>query len=258
MGSSQNTALAKVDSRAIVSAEAKHPAPLRGDFSAMARRRFQRGSVFERGKRERVWVGRWREDVIGPDNQVRRISRKEVLGTKKDFPTKKLALRELEIRLAPINSSNYRALRTANFSQFVLLWERDVLSQHKLSTQSAIRSVTRNHLRPYFGQHPMKDITAHDVQMFVRATKLAPKSLKSAISYFEMMWKSARAWGYVSHDPLEGLILPKAQRSGRFFFTADEIRRILATASEPQTTFYWLAAECGLRAGELCGLRVLD
>src|SRR5438132_13237852 len=244
--------------RDIVAPEACSGGPSREDFQKMARRRFQGGSVFLRGTRDPVWVGRWREDVIGPDQKVKRVGRKEILGTKKDFPTKKLALRELGIRLAPINSSNYRALRTANFSQFVLLWERDVLSQHKLSTQSAIRSVTRNHLRPYFGQHPMKDITAHDVQMFVRATKLAPKSLKSAISYFEMMWKSARAWGYVSHDPLEGLILPKAQRSGRFFFTADEIRRILATASEPQTTFYWLAAECGLRAGELCGLRVLD
>src|SRR5438105_4594009 len=206
---------APVGGRDNVPDQANARATIAEELNQMARRRFQRGSVFERGKREKVWVGRWREDVIGPDNQVRRISRKEVLGTKKDFPTKKLALRELEIRLAPINSSNYRALRTANFSQFVLLWETDVLSQHKLSTQSAIRSVTRNHLRPYFGQHPMKDITAHDVQMFVRATKLAPKSLKSAISYFEMMWKSARAWGYVSHDPLEGLILPKAQRSGR-------------------------------------------
>lgn len=101
---------------------------------SLARRRFQRGSVYERGKRERVWVARWREDCIGPDNQVHRVSRKEVLGSKRDFPTKKLALRELEVRLAPINSGNYRALRTSNFAQFLPIWERDVVSQFKPST----------------------------------------------------------------------------------------------------------------------------
>jgi len=27
-----------------------------------------------------------------------------------------------------------------------------------------------------------------------------------------MMWSSAKAWGYVSHDPFEGLVLPKIAR----------------------------------------------
>src|SRR5271166_3001602 len=34
--------------------------------------------------------------------------------------------------------------------------------------------------------------------------------------------------------------------------------RIIRTAAEPQATFYWLAAETGLRAGELAGLRKTD
>src|SRR5712692_6279032 len=34
------------------------------EHSSMARRRYQRGRVFLRGKKKRVWVGRWREDVI--------------------------------------------------------------------------------------------------------------------------------------------------------------------------------------------------
>jgi Phage integrase family len=37
-----------------------------------------------------------------------------------------------------------------------------------------------------------------------------------------------------------------------------EIQRVLAEAPEPYRTFYWLAAETGMRAGELCGLRVDD
>ena len=224
----------------------------------MARRRFQRGSVFLRGKRERVWVARWREDVIGVDNVTRRVCRKEVLGTIRDFPTKKLALRELEIRLAPINSRSYRALRTATFAQFAPMWKKDILSQHKLSTQSAIRSTIKNHLIPFFGDLQMKDIDTRGVQMFIQGTKLAPRTIKNAISYLEMMWSTAKAWGYVNHDPFAGLVLPKPQRAGRFFFTAEEIRNILSGAIDPYRTFYWIAAETGIRAGELCGIRVSD
>src|SRR4029077_8967223 len=42
------------------------------------------------------------------------------------------------------------------------------------------------------------------------------------------------------------------------FFTVAQMGRIIKTAAEPQATFYWVAAETGLRAGELAGLRKTD
>jgi integrase len=42
------------------------------------------------------------------------------------------------------------------------------------------------------------------------------------------------------------------------FFSIEEAKRILAAAPEPYHTFYWLAVETGMRAGELCGLHVDD
>jgi hypothetical protein len=101
----------------------------REELEKMARRRFQRGSVLLRGKRKPKWVGRWREDVINKQGKLVRINRKEVLGTKSDFPTKKLALRELERRIAPINSANYRALRTATFAEFAEIWKNNALTR---------------------------------------------------------------------------------------------------------------------------------
>jgi integrase len=44
----------------------------------------------------------------------------------------------------------------------------------------------------------------------------------------------------------------------RRFFSVEEVQRILASAPEPLRTFYSLAVETGMRAGELCGLRVSD
>jgi integrase len=94
--------------------------------------------------------------------------------------------------------------------------------------------------------------------MFVQRCSLAPKSCHNLVLTLRMMWSSAKAWGYVSHDPFEGLVLPKIARQARFFFTLDEIQRIIAAASGPLKSFYWLAAETGMRAGELCGLRIED
>jgi len=44
----------------------------------------------------------------------------------------------------------------------------------------------------------------------------------------------------------------------RRFFSIEEVQRILAAAPEPYQTFYWIAVETGMRAGELCGLRACD
>jgi hypothetical protein len=74
----------------------------------MARRRFQNGRLFLRGKNP-VWIGRWREDVVQADGLVRRIEKSVILGTKKQFPTKRLAQRSLDLLLARVNSPDYRA-----------------------------------------------------------------------------------------------------------------------------------------------------
>jgi hypothetical protein len=172
--------------------------------------------------------------VINSNGQLVRINRKEVLGTVGNLPTKKLALRELERRIAPINSPNYRALRTATFAEFAELWKNNALTQHKQSTQLAVRSQLKKWLLPYFGSYAMKDIGGQTVQVFIQCCSLAPKSCRNMVITLRMMWSSAKAWGYVSHEPFEGLVLPKIARQARFFFTLDEIQRIM-----PQSVDHW-------------------
>jgi integrase len=224
----------------------------------LARRRYQRGRVFLRNKKGReVWVGRWREDEIN-DGSIRRVERSEVLGSKSDFPTKRLAQRELDKRLAVVNDPRYRARPTATFAEFVSRWESVVLTQHKLSTQVTLRSHLRKHLIPFFGRTQMRDIGPEEVQCFVSSVKASPKTKKNIFATFQMVWKTARNWRYVAHDATSGVALPKRSRVVRRFFSLVEVQRILEAVPEPYRTFYWLAVETGMRAGELCGLRVCD
>jgi integrase len=224
----------------------------------LARRRYQRGSLeFREGKRRKVWTGRWLEDVI-ESGRVRRVHRRGILGTLKDFPTERLAQRELDQRVAAVNSVNYRPRPAATFAEFSHRWETTVLTQHKPSTQATIRSQIRKYLLAFFGGYAMRAIQTEDLQRLLSDMRTGPKTVRNLLGTFRMMWNSARAWGYVAQDVTVGIVLPKRRRAGSSFFTLEEVQRIIAAAAEPHRTFYWLAAETGMRAGELCGLRVDD
>ena len=234
----------------------------------MARRRFQKGQILQtqvRDKQGRIdkdrslWHGRWREDEIH-DGQVRRVRRRQVLGTLRQLPTEKLALRELSACLerVAVNRSDYRPLQAATFSQVADRWAKTVLVRFEPSTQINFRCHMEKYLRPFFGATPVKEISAETVQRFVAGLDVSPKTVRNIVATFRVLWNSAKAWSYVERDPFGGIRLPRSRKPRQFSFTLNEVRRILAAAEEPFKTFYWLAAETGMRAGELCGLRVDD
>ena len=101
-------------------------------------------------------------------------------------------------------------------------------------------------------------IEPEGVQRFLMSLRVAPKTVRNILVTLQIMWKSARAWKYVSHDVTEGASLPQRIKPKRRHFTVEEIHRILLAADEPLKTFYWLAGETGMRAGELCALRGED
>ena len=224
---------------------------------SMARRRYQKGSLFLRGTREKVWVGRWLEDEVYPDGKVHRRHRSEVLGSTKDYPTKRLAQRALEQRLAEVNSVTYRPRHTITFGQFVERWKLTVLPQHKPSSQSSEKAHL-NGLVPYFNEMPLSEISVEVLQKWVSLQKGAPKTVRNYVATLRILWETARSWGYVSHNPFEGLRLPKRGLVSRPRFTAQQGRDIIRMAEEPYKTMFWIVAETGIRGGEACGLAVSD
>jgi integrase len=92
------------------------------------------------------------------------------------------------------------------------------------------------------------------------AAKLSRKSLLNVASTLSAILNTAKSWGYITEGmSLKKLSLPPRNvRPRRRFFTAQEVRRIVAAAPEPYSTIYLLAAMTGLRAGELFGLKVDD
>ncbi len=80
----------------------------------MARRRYQNGCLFKRGKN---WVLRYREDVFNPDGSLGRAHRSVVLGP---FEGKKHAKRAADSYLLQFNSGARQPQSTITLEDFWL------------------------------------------------------------------------------------------------------------------------------------------
>ena len=153
-----------------------------------------------------------------------------------------------------MNSSSYRPQIGITFREFTEKWRVSVLQSYKPSTQAHLLSDINNHLVPSMGDVMLSHITTEGLQRFVASRKASPKTIANVIGVMRSLWRVAKAWGYINHSPFEGLVLARPPKPEPKMFTVDEARRIIEAAHEPHKTFYWLAAETGMRAGELCGL----
>src|SRR6266849_912939 len=118
--------------------------------NSVARPRWQRGWLFKRGKRNPVWIGRFREDALSDDGSRIRRKRSVVLGLVREL-SKREAYRKLCDRLALINQGRHKPELLATFERFVLdRWEPNILPMLRFSTARNYRHLVRRHLLPFF------------------------------------------------------------------------------------------------------------
>jgi Phage integrase family/Phage integrase, N-terminal SAM-like domain len=233
-----------------------------GQGESMARRRYQKGRVVLRGKAHPVWVGRWREDVIGTDGITRRIERSEILGSKAEIPTQRLALRRLEVLLARVNAPDYRPGRITTLAEFAERWKETVLSQHKPSSQKAALSNLRCHILPQFGNVRLDALGKEAQQVFVTrlSRTVSRKTARNVMDTLSAILRKAKQWGYVCDTvDFRGLeFAENAVRREPRFFTAKQVQQIIEAAPEPYKTMFTILSMTGMRAGEMLGLQWED
>lgn len=235
--------------------------PFSEQGGTLARRRYQKGRLFLRGKNP-VWVGRWREDVINPDGSITRVEKSSILGTKAELPTRRLAARRMEVLVGRINDPRYRPVRVATLGEFAERWRTEVLSLRKSSTQKAAESHLRTHIIPQLAQMNLDQIGRENQQVFVTrlSRTVSRKTLLNVLGTLSSMLNKAREWGYICQGvEFDKLALPEAEvATPARFFTADQVRRIIEAAKEPYATMFAVFAMTGMRAGEVLGLQVDD
>lgn len=225
----------------------------------MARRRYQRGCVFVRGTKRKVWVLRFREDVILPDGQIARVNRSEILGPLADIPTRRIAQRLAESRLRAINQGVYRPRTTLTFREFVEnQWKANLFPTFKLSTRRGYAQLLRKYLLPFFGESKLTEISRQMVQAFVAqlGQRLAPQSVCLAKNLLSKVFSTAIGWSYVDGNPVTGVRLPaRITRREHIALAPEQVRKLVDELSEPYKSMVLVAVLTGLRRGELFALR---
>lgn len=224
----------------------------------MARKRYQRGHVLLQGD---VWYVKYREDlIVGGKEKPVRIRRCTRLGTKSEFPTKRLAERRAEQILSRINGLDYRPGRVATFEELVERWKTEVLITQSPSSARAVRSHLRVHILPQVGKLRLEQFGAENQQSFisrVSARGVSRKTVLNILGTLSSMLTTARNWGYtcetIDMDKLR--LPPRGEKQEQPHFTVDQLNKILAIAEEPWRTLFCISTLDGLRAGELLGLQ---
>jgi len=224
----------------------------------MTRRRFQRGSIHKRGKRKKVWVARYSEDVSGP-NGVVRIRRSEILGTVAEIPTLRQAEQLLAERLRLVNSSEYRPSSSRTFRDYVEnCWLPEVFPTLKQSTKKFYKYLL-SHLYPTFGEMPLRLITRDAVQLFLSAklrSRLSWRTVKSLRTFFGTVMAAAEIAELIPSNPVRKTRFPRrGPAKQRAVIAPEKVRDFLDALPEPSRSIAWLLVLTGLRIGELLAVR---
>jgi len=225
-------------------------------------KRFQHGSLQKRGKRKKVWVGRWWEDVTRADGTTRHIRRSEVIGNVAELPSMREAKRELSERLRRINAGDYRPTSVRTFGDFVeSAWLPEVLPTLKYSTKQHYGYVLKHHLLPEFGNTQLRLITREKVQQFLSAKSsgLSWKTIKHIRTVFGTVMGAAEIAGYISGNPVRTTRLPRrGPIQEKPAIAPEKIRALLAALPEPSRSIASLLVFTGMRVGELLAVRWSD
>jgi integrase len=231
----------------------------------VARRRWQEGTVYLRRSKTLpdAWWGRFVESVETKTGAVR-LQRNVRLGDARQF-TKPLAKRALREYVDKANDYQPMAAKSQTmgksatpFAVFAARWQEEILVHKKASTAATVKGHINNSLIPAFGKIAIGDIDSERVQSFLNRLmgKASPKTVKNVWTTLRIMWNSAVAWKYATGELR--VELPKSRRLRMRCYTVQEVKRILANTKDAEQIFFWLAAETGLRAGELIALRASD
>lgn len=247
------------EGRAIVSGEANLGRPSKGDFEAMARRRFQDPRPERRGMWWEIQVRR--DEFVGGQLRRKKTRVRIAPATVPEREARKIAAEHLR----PQNQGLELIGSATNFSEYVENTYKSLLMPLMAkTTQDRSRGVIANYLVPEFGKLSLRDLTPLTLQRYfsgMAASPLAHESKDKIKDVLSSILASAVQYGLLVKNPVEGIRVPadkRGKRKNKPHVTPEQFTQLVELIPEPYATMVFVAVWTGLRVSELIGLRWED
>lgn len=145
------------------------------------------------------------------------------------------------------------------FSSFASSWLESAAAHVRPKTWTHYESILRVHVLPTFADQPIGAIGPPEVRRFLtERTKAgaAPGTVRSARKVLRLVLATALADSAIRSNPCDGSRVAASPRAEMVFLTSEQVETLATTIDARYATLINLAAYTGLRAGEICALRV--
>ena len=237
---------------AIVLAEADLAGKLRGDFEAMAKRRYQDPKPKREGH---FWYLLIRED--GPQGARKRKREKLAPASMPAREVQKIA----DERLRPLNQGLISVGSAVNFREYVqstyIPTELPLLAT---TTQDSYQGIIAKYLEPRFSPLSLRDLTPFTLQRYfsgLAGERVAHPSILKIRDALSSILCSAVRYGFLIQNPMVGLKLPvdKRPRRQKPVISPEQFSNLVEYVSEPYASMLFVSVWTGLRISELIGLK---
>src|ERR1700722_14260723 len=224
----------------------------------MARPRYQDGTLFIRGKRIKVWVARWREDLIREDGSLHRTQRTVVLGSVADL-SRREARSLLQKRVSEINQGRHRPRPVMTFEKFAKEhWQPCALLALKPSSARIYQFNLDKYAIPTLGPLRLCDVNRGAIQQSLLTFKgkgYAASTLHAIRVTVSKVLQAAGEMGFLDRNAPQGIPIGGRQPSTtRTFLTPTQVKILLTKLTEPCRTVVLTAVLTGMRIGEILAL----
>jgi hypothetical protein len=149
-----------------------------------------------------IWIYRWREN----DARGIRIKRKQIVGTKLQFPTKATAAREVDgLRLNINCESSASGSSPLNVSQLIAHYRTVELTANGSKTHCT-RAVYEHHLNafviPRWGGFRIGDVKAVAVEAWLKGLSLAPSTKVKTRNVMSALYQHAMRYEWATANPI--------------------------------------------------------
>lgn len=206
-------------------------------------------NVMRNGKEYTYWEARY---TAGYDPGTGKQIQRSISGK-----TQKEVAQRLKAATASIDAGTYRSPSKMTVGEWLDIWTDEYLGGVKPRTVDSYKSTVKNQIRPAMGAIRLESLNAHTIQGFYNSLseRLSAKTVKNTHGILHKALQQAVANGYISFNPADACIIPRAVRKELHPLDEAQISTFLqAIRGHRFEALFTITLFTGMREGEVLGL----